>query len=568
MSISSGAKLFRAFAALSLLFAALPAMAQVQVPGAADPGQTEQRLPKPDFGGVSSPSIEIPEVRVENAPAGAENVHFVLKGIVLEGVTAYPKSELESVFADQIGKRISLTDVYGIAQSITRKYRRDGYIITQAVIPEQTIDDGVVKIRVVEGYIDNVILQNGNDSKASADIAALAENLKKKRPLRSEDLERWLLLVNDTPGLSARSVIRPSASAVGGADIVIIHEIDPYEFSASADNFGSRYLGPYQLSGAARFNNPFGIADRFEVQYVTTANQEMQYLYGGYDLPLNNLGTRLKFDVAHTDTEPGYLLDQFDVNGYSQLYGAQVSHPFIRTRTQNLFTTLRFDYRDLSSKNIVDSDTVEDRIASVRLGADYNLYDNLWKPAVNEVSFTLSKGVNAFGASDENSPNMTRANGDPQYTKFELEMSRLQTVTDTINLLFGVSGQKASDPLLSSEEFGIGGRYFGRGYDPSEIVGDDGVAAKAEVQWSPPINASYLSNNQIFGFYDFGKVWNQEEAVSSNKQVSLASTGLGFRTKLNDRVDAEILGAVPLTLKPGTQDDNGARVYFSLSTEF
>lgn len=569
MTTFSRIKTLQVLGLLSVLVLASPAFAQVQVPGAADAGRAGNTVPTPDFDGTVAPRIDIPEIRVENAPQGAENIRLVLKDVVLEGVTVYKKSELESLYKDMIGKNISLNDVYGIAQAVTRKYRKDGYLITQAVIPQQTIESGIVRIRVVEGYIDSVILENKDGSPLANDLAALADNLKKSRPLKASDLERWLLLVNDTPGVQARTVIRPSASAVGGADVIIVHDVDPYEFSLSTDNYGSRFLGPWQFSGAAQFNNIGGFGDKLEAQYVTTADtNELKYGYIGYDFPINSVGTRWKFDVSSSDTEPGYTLDNFDVRGYSLLYGTELTHPFIRSRTQNLFTTLRFDYRDLSSKNVVDADTVEDRIASIRAGLEYSLFDTIWNAAVNEASFKVSQGLNAFGASDKSDANLTRANGDPRYTKAELELSRLQTITSEVNFLVGFNSQISNDPLLTSEEFGVGGREYGRGYDSSEIVGDNGIAGKAELQWSPEVNIPYTKNNQLYGFYDAGKVWNKDEIVSSQKEFSVASTGVGVRTEIGDRVKGDFVAAFPLTRQPQTQDDKDARFYFSLSTNF
>ena len=95
-------------------------------------------------------------------------------------------------------------------------------------------------------------------------------------------------------------------------------------------------------------------------------------------------------------------------------------------------------------------------------------------------------GRDLSGASDDNEQRLTRLEGDPTFTKLNADIQRLQRVTSHVNLLLNVSGQWANGPLLSSEEFGIGGMFVGRGYDPSEITGDEGVSGKAELQWNEP----------------------------------------------------------------------------------
>lgn len=561
-------KLLHAFVCTALVALSSPAMAQLDIPGSADVGRADSSIPSPEFGDVSSPTINIPEVRVDNAPTGADNIYLTLNDIEFSGVTAYSKAELEAVYAQYLGQRISLTQVYGIAQSITRKYRGDGYIITQAVIPQQEIDNGIVTIEVVEGYIDQVVVQSDSASAATNRIQALGGQLTQARPLRSEDLERWLLLINDLPGYSARSIISPSQSALGGADITIIPERDPYELSLSVDNYGSRFLGPRQYSAAAQFNDYLGLAEKIEAQFVTAGGDELLFGYSLFELPLNNVGTTLGFDITHSDTEPGFTLEQFQVEGRSTLLGIEATHPFLRSRTQNLFGSLRFDHRTLTSENVVDSVDRDDTISALRISADYNVFDNIWKPAVNEASITVSQGLDIFGASEAGDASLTRGNGEPEFTKAEIELSRLQTITPQVNFLAGLRGQVVSDPLLSSEEFGVGGRSSGRGYDPSEIVGDHGLAGTTELQWNNPVSQNVLDDYQVFGFYDIGKVWNKEEVTSATKKASLASTGFGVRADFNDTVSGELMAAFPLTRNVQTEGDTDARVFFSLTAGF
>lgn len=550
-------------------FMITPALAVVDIPGSADAGRTQESLPTPDFQNGVSPKINIPEIRVENAPDGAENIRFVLKDIVLEGVTAYSQDDLAPLYSNSIGTEISLTDVYAIAQSITRKYRSEGYLITQAVIPQQTIEDGIVTIQVVEGYIDQVFIQDDANSMASERMRGMAEQLKQSNPLTASDLERWLLLVNDMPGVTARSIISPSKTTIGGADITIIPTTDPYEFSLSVDNYGSRYLGPVQVSAAAQFNNLFNLADLLKAQFVKSIDDD-DLIYGSvaYEMPINNYGTRLKLDISHSDTAPGYDLEIFEVEGYSTTMGIEASHPIIRSRTQNLFGSLRFDYRTLSSQNIVDAVDRSERIPAIRLGLDYNIFDTIWKPAVNEMSMTVSHGLDIFNATDKGANTLTRANGDPQYTKAEAEISRLQTLTNDLNVFVGVRGQLASGPLLSSEEFGIGGRTYGRGYDSSEIVGDHGVAAKIELQWNTPAPIEFVDKYQLFGFYDIGRVWNDDEVVANIQRASLASTGFGVRADVLKNVSGELMATFPLTRDVQTRGSEDPRFFFSLSSDF
>lgn len=128
----------------------------------------------------------------------------------------------------------------------------------------------------------------------------------------------------------------------------------------------------------------------------------------------------------------------------------------------------------------------------------------------------------------------------------------------------------SSNALLSSEEFSVGGIGLGRGYDPSEITGDEGVAAKVELQWNDPVKVTskFLDSYQLFGFYDVGKVWNDDATTASQKVDSLASVGAGIRLDLAYDVDAGVGVAVPLTRERQTSGDHDPKVYLNISKRF
>ena len=157
----------------------------------------------------------------------------------------------------------------------------------------------------------------------------------------------------------------------------------------------------------------------------------------------------------------------------------------------------------------------------LRLGTRYEFVDTLITAGANTIDLEASKGLNIFGASQEGDANMTRSEGDPQFSKLELDVQRLQRVTGSVNLLLAGRGQWSSNALLSSEEFSIGGINSGRGYDPSEISGDQGLSGKVELQWKEPValDKSFVESYQLFGFYDIGRVWNDDATTPSQKLI-------------------------------------------------
>jgi hemolysin activation/secretion protein len=384
-------------------------------------------------------------------------------------------------------------------------------------------------------------------------------------------LERSLLLINDLPGVDARSVLSPSRTQPGAADLLIMTERNPFDAMIGADNFGTRYLGPLQVTAAGSLNSVLGLNERITAQMVMTPDHElvneMAYFGFNYEQPLWDQGTTFEVFNSYTFTDPGYTLAQFDVSGRSAVFGARVSHPFIRSRNVNMTGRVSFDMRNTTSSNNIEPRR-EDKIRAIRAGGRFEFTDTLMSVAYNLMDVEVSRGLKLFGATDANDPNVSRPAAGPEFTKIEIELQRLQRLTDSVNLLLGASGQMADGELYSSEEFGIGGQAYGRGFDPSEIVGDDGISGKIELQWNEPYHVELLQTYQLYSFFDAGHIWNGDAAVPSQETETATSAGFGIRGNFNPMTSAGIMVAVPLNRDVATMDDQDPRWFFNLSQRF
>lgn len=547
----------------------LTSVAQAQIAeqtGTADPGRADRSFSERELTPSSGPKIRVENAAIINAPQGAENIRFQLNDVVVSDSNLYTKEQLTRLYGDMIGTEISLADLYAIANRVTLKYRDDGYILTQVVVPPQTIDGGVARLQVVEGFINNISLQGDAESSRELDlIEAYASQINEGSALNLKDMERQLLLINDLPGVSARSVISPSATTPGAADMLIIVERDPFEASIGADNFGSRFLGPFQFNAAAVTNSLFDLNERISVQTVIAPDEGIELGFGAisYEQPVGHHGTTVTFAGSITDTDPGFTLDQFDVEGISRTLSVTAEHPIIRSRDTNLFGRIGIDWRNVESTNNVSA-AVKDKIRALRAGMRLDFLDRfIGAAAVNTIDVEASRGLDIGGASERGDANLTRALGDPQFTKFNLRLQRLQRVTPSINILLSGRGQVSQDPLLSSEEFGLGGTSTVRGYEPSETVGDDGIAGTVEVQWNNPTRQV-----QLYTFLDSGTVWNQDANNSNQKRNSLSSAGVGVRVDLPYDINAELIAAQPLHRDVESRGNRDPQFFFSLNKEF
>lgn len=554
------------------VLAQLPADAEQAARGAGSESRIQDRLQDDTVIPQVSPQVEVEDLILQEVPEGAEDIRFNLETLQIDGVSVYTGADLGPVYADKLGTTVSLAEIYAVATALTNKYRNEGYILTQVIVPPQTIEDGVVRLQVVEGYVDRISVEGEDDQNALQLINIYASKIRTGNALNVRDLERYLLLISDLPGVEARSILSPSRTQAGAADLRIIITRDPFDALLAVDNHGSRFLGPVQLSAATALNSLFGHNESITGQFVLAPDSnvnsaELAYIALGYEQPIWHYGTKIQASFSHTDTEPGFTLDDFGVNGRSQFIALKILHPFIRSRSSNLNGHVVFDWRDVESKNILEP-TRRDRIRTIRAGGRFEFLDTLFGVGINALNLEFAKGLNIFGSSDQGDLRLTRPFGDPDFFKMNAEVQRLQRIASGLNLLVVVRGQWSSNALLSSEEFGVGGINIGRAFDPSEVVGDDGIAGKTELQWSDPVSSSLIEGYQLFGFYDVGRVWNEDATSSSLKRDTLTSAGFGVRADITEETEAGLAVAFPLNRDVQTQRDDDPKIYFNLSRRF
>ncbi len=549
------------------VFTSLPFVANaVVVPNAARPEVIQRQLKDEQRPAVSSkPLITIQDQEGKEIKG---NVNFELKEVQFDGTAQLNTAELKPFYQDKIGKRITLGELNKIANDITSYYRNKGFILTRAVVPPQRINKGIAKIRIIEGFVSDVQLKGDVGSPDSV-LYKYAEKIKASKPLNAQTLERYLLLMEDLPGVEARAVLQPSPTVPGASQIIVNIKRDMLQGSAAQiNNRGTRFLGQTQANAILAGNNIMGFDEQTAIRFMTTPfePEELKYVGAHHEMQLGSEGTKLRFDGNYVKTEPGHTLEDFDVEGENYTVSASVSHPIIRSRQDNWFVNSDF-YIGRSNLTTLGANIYQDNVRVLTTGTSYDFVDSY--NAVNRFEGNFSKGFNWFATND--SFDHSRNGGKSSFEKFTANITRIQPVYGSWSISTAVDGQYSLDPLLSSEEYAIGGLRFGSAYDPAEISGDSGIAGRLELQYNNTLNDIYLPGYQAYGFYDVGKVWNRNiVAASESKDESLASTGLGVRLNITEAVTGDMELAFPLTRKVAANGEDGSapRFFFNLQYRY
>lgn len=488
---------------------------------------------------------------------------FTLEQVSLEGSTVYTQQDINRILAEYIGQEVSFADLTAMSVQLTRQYRADGYMFSRVFLPPQEIEGGIVRLEALEGHLTEVEVV-GDYKDENGLIQDFANKLKAEGPTNSKDLERYLLLIDDLPGIKARSVLEQS-DTVGGGKIIITIEQDEFEGSAAIDNRGSRFLGQGRGTLVGAFNSLFGIHDRTTLRGIVTRDtEELRFFDLMHEEQIGSEGMRLKGRFAVTNTEPGYSLKPINVEGDSRLYDLEDLYPVIRSRQYNF--NLIGGFTAINSESDISSVSVsEDKVRYLRVGGEFDFTDAL--AGVTQLDFEVAKGVNWFSATKDGA-GRTRTNGEHDFLRSNVSVTRIQDLPGDFSVQISGEGQYTTDSLLASEEFSIGGEGVGRAYDSGEITGDRGVAGAVELRYSGPVPHDFVKSYQLYGYYDAGKVWNERPAVTENSDDSLASAGVGVRFNVDYDVSGYVEFDKPLTRPVNAEGDEDSRLFFSLLKRF
>jgi hemolysin activation/secretion protein len=552
--------------AATLLMPLTAARAQAlppQLPSAAEPGREPLRppLPPPPAGPVA---ISVPQAAASRAPAGSEQLRFTLNRMQIEGASAYPDETLRPLYAELLGNEITVARAFEVAGAIELRYRTAGYVTTRVIVPQQTIEGGVFRIQVVEGFVSDVVI-DAEAGPARAAVLRLLAPLRGVRPISIAQIERRLLLANDLPGLTVRATLEPSASELGGSVIVVTTSRKARDVSLSANNRTSPYLGSGEVGAGITFNAVGERADRLWLNARSSLPAgRSASVAGGWDTLASSDGLTFGANASFGTSHPGLELDALDVRSKVRSGQGTVTWPLIRSRLENLRLVGQLELRDVDTR-IAGTLFTRDRLRIVRAGLSYDRTDT-WD-GINALRVTLHKGLDIAGASQRGSATASRVNGRPDFVKLTAELTRVQQLGARTSLLATMAAQWTPDALLASEEMALGGPSFGRAYNDGEIAADRGIAGSLELRHSPDL--PMLPNGaQVYGYIDGGRLSATTEGAPLTLARSLASFGAGARINVLPGLLATLEVAKPISAPVRTENNKRARVFVTVNASF
>lgn len=481
MSIAGGAQLDAAHAGTPVSAPALPTPGQVQSTLPAAPAQ-----PQPKTAPSVTPPIESPAV----IPPGGPTV--TVQRFDITGNSVFSDAALQVVVARFLNQPLTLAELYKAADAITDYYQTHGYSIARATLPEQKLDEGVLKILVLEGRVGQVSFE-GNKRTRTAVLQHEAAALKSGDVYTDAAMDRAVLLVNDLPGVSAQAVLQPG-SVFGTVDVDYKADETGYTGEISADDYGRKSTGRARLNANVAVNSLTGSGDRLGAGITHAEGNLLNFGSLDYSLPFGPDGARLtagynqsEYHVRADDAK----LAQLKPGGGNHNASLGWQYPLLRSHDENLYWGIGLQHEG------TDTTSLGKTVASTSLNAlQLNFFYN--QSGQDGSSKTLD---GAFATNGGKNPNGVSTSA--EQARATLEGSLYEPLAG-FAFVGRAGGQWAADPLTDIDKYSLGGPDSVRGYESAEARGDSGLFASAELQHpvlSWPLTAGW--------FVDAGKVWTE-----------------------------------------------------------
>lgn len=551
----------RRFSLRTVLVLLCPLFAQAQAPSIPSEVSPGQLLPKRALP-IDKPTgdaIQLPSVEPTVIPQNADAIQIEIKEIIIDDNKVFSTDELRASWQHLLGAQRPLSVVYALANTLTQKYRDAGYVLSAVIVPEQTLRDGRVRLRVIEGYISNVSF-TGLTSVEGSRIKAYANQLLHERPIRGETLERYLLLMNDLPGVTARAFLK-AGPEVGASELVL--EITRRRFSnilLGAQTRVSKFLGSVLFDARGSINNAFGADEGHFLTYQGTDEGRLNAVGYSFVLPVGSTGGVFTLSVNGVRARP--KVPSIDIASEAASLGVGYEHPFVRSRLLNLRGRINLTGYNGETEFPAQGLTTLDRVRAVRLVVNGDIADS--DAGITFGDIELSKGVTGLGSTRTGDLNAARSGADYGFEKVTAAIGRLQELGRSTSILISLKGQYTSDILPPVERMGFGGEQFGRAYNAGEFLGDRAAMARFELRQNVTLGDAGIAT--LYGFYDYGRVW-VIQTVGGSGGTSAAATGAGVRASLARHVNFYVEVAKPLIRPVQSTNSESTRIFAGIAYE-
>ena len=401
-------------------------------------------------------------------------------------VEGYNRERLKGAAAAQ-RPGMTIGQIQQAANMAAAHLRERGYFLVQAVLPEQTVADGVINILFLPGSLGRVTVES-NRWYGDRQIGGVYDDMLGK-PVSRRRLEWGVLSMQSLPGLKSYATLVRGRS-VGQSDLLVrTQDEDIHDFALSANNSNLEETGSWQTQLDYSLNNPLGASDVLSLTMRTSlapANNQFGSL--SYDLPLSHT-TSLFFSFYYVTYGIDADEDRSGITGETLNGTTRFQWQMLRSRYLNLFFSNILDWTSLSS--VAGGGVIERSSTLMRYSV--SLSGDWIETRINSLNtFQLSYSIGLPGVlgadkelAEDDPARLNRQEGDADYGLLNFSYQRLQSINERNSLLLKLRYNRSSSTLYSIHSTSVGGPDSLRALPSSSLLRENVLIGTLEYILAP-----------------------------------------------------------------------------------
>lgn len=499
----------------------------------AHPRGATRQLRSPEFVKKPSESASTPK-QASPAPSNIHGgeaapgipIRLFVRKIQVRGSKVFSAAEIHKITAPYENRELTAEDLEGLRRKLTLLYVKKGYVNSGAVLPDQTVANGVVTYNIIEGRLTDIEIEGnkwlrGGYYKSRIDLGA-------KVPLNVNNLQKRLqLLEQDNHVRRLHAELKPGVKPGESELAVQVVEDFPIEVYLGFNNYQSPTVGAEQGFATIVDRSLTRNGDTLSFTYGRSPGINPQidawYVFPvtPYDTTLSFRYQRNKFDVVEGPFGP------LDIESTYDSYEVALRQPLYRTLSQEFALALIGERLHSESSLLGEPfsfapgiENGKSTISALRFAQDW-LYRS--QSQVIATRSQLSFGIDALGATVHHDD---LPDGEFFSWLGQFQWARIFEPLE-IQGIFRIDLQLAADSLLPLEQIPIGGRYSVRGYRENQLVTDNGFIVSLEARLPIITGKRWADYLQLAPFIDYGIGWNTN--LPSPDPNDIAGIGIGLR---------------------------------------
>jgi len=420
------------------------------------------------------------------------------------GNTVLTGRDIERLLYPLLGLKKTLADVETARKQLEDLYHTRGYGTAFVDIPPQTVSGGLVRLRVTEGRIESTVI-NGAKYFPERDVIAQLPAATPGTVLQLSKLQEQLGAINsETPDRAVVPILK-AGSAPGTVDVALkVNDALPLHGSLELNNQATIDTHELRTIASLNYNDLFGRLDTLAVQYQFTPQEFNQVRVFAVNYVAHAWESGLQPSLSYINSNSNVATaGSLGVLGIGEITSAKLAYALMTSSASLQSVSLGVDYKHFRNTISQNAATALDTpITYLNISAAYNGY---WR--TDSLTTTLSFSANAGprklvnnAAAFEND----RFKGRPDYFDLRADLVTVIKLPADFSLRLRGSGQGATEPLITNEDFSLAGADGARGYLEAEELVDKGIKGTLQLI-SPGLRRHDLIIVDVYGFFDVGK---------------------------------------------------------------